>query len=159
SVGRGRLRAALVVAEVALAVVVLVGAGLLVRSVQRLLHVEKGFQPESLTSFNLNLYELEAVPARAAAAEEVGPRVHALPGVAAAGAGSALPPETAQRSTRFEIEGRAASDTDADSAYFVGATPGYFEALGTRVLEGRGFQESDRADSLPVAVISRGLAR
>ena len=154
-----RLRAALVVAEVALAVVVLVGAGLLVRSLQRLLHVEKGFQPDSLTSFVLNVYELDGAPARDAAAEEVVRRIRALPGVSAAGAGSALPPETAQRATRFEIEGRAASDSDQDSAYFVGATPGYFEAMGTRMLEGRAFADSDRADSPRVAAISRGLAR
>ena len=154
-----RLRAALVVAEVALAVVVLVGAGLLVRSLQRLLHVEKGFEPESLTSFVLNVYELDGAPARDAAAEEVVRRIRALPGVSAAGAGSALPPETAQRATRFEIDSRAASDADADSAYFVGATPGYFEAMGTRMLQGRAFADSDRADSPRVAAISRGLAR
>ena len=159
SAGRGRLRAALVVAEVALAVVVLVGAGLLVRSLQRLLRVEKGFEPQSLTAFSMNVYELEADAARAGATEEVVRRIRSLPGVSAAGAGSALPPETAQRATRFEIEGRPASEGDADSAYFVGATAGYLETLGTRVLEGRAFAESDRADAPRVAIISRGLAR
>jgi predicted permease len=157
SAGGGRLRAALVVAEVALAVVVLVGAGLLVRSLQRLLSVDKGFEAEGLTSFLLNVHELDAPPARAAATAETVRLIRAIPGVLAAGAGSALPPETAQRATRFEVEGRPPSDDD--SAYFVAATPGYFEALGTRVLEGRAFTDADRADSPPVAAISRGLAR
>jgi len=157
--GRSRLRASLVVAEVALAVVVLVGAGLLVRSLQRLLRVEKGFEPQSLTAFTMNVYELEGDAARAGATAEVVRRIRALPGVSAAGAGSALPPETAQRATRFEIEGRPASEGDSDSAYFVGATPGYFETLGTRVLEGRAFAEADRSDAPRVAIISRGLAR
>jgi putative ABC transport system permease protein len=159
SSGRGRLRAALVVAEVALAVVVLVGAGLLVRSLQSLLRVEKGFEPQSLTSFSLNLYDLDGDSAREGAAQEVVRRIRTLPGVSSAGAGSALPPETAQRATRFEVEGRPASQDDSDSAYFVGATAGYLETLGTRVLEGRAFTEADRADSSRVALISRGLVR
>jgi putative ABC transport system permease protein len=159
SAAAGRLRASLVVAEVALAVVVLVGAGLLVRSLQRLLAVEKGFQPEALTSFVINVHDLDGPAARAQATEEVVHGIRGLPGVAAAGAGSALPPETAQRATRFEVDGRAASDADQDSAYFVGATPGYFQALGTRVLEGRAFSDGDRADAPRVAIISRGLAR
>ncbi|HEX4438662.1 MAG TPA: ABC transporter permease [Thermoanaerobaculia bacterium] len=158
SAGRGRLRASLVVAEVALAVVVLVGAGLLVRSLQSLLRVEKGFEPQSLTSFSLNLYDLDGDSAREGAAQEVVRRIRTLPGVSSAGAGSALPPETAQRATRFEIEGRPASQGDADSAYFVGATAGYLETLGTHVLEGRAFTEADRANSSRVALISRGLA-
>jgi putative ABC transport system permease protein len=157
SAGGGRLRAALVVAEVALAVVVLVGAGLLVRSLQRLLSVDKGFEPESLTSFQLNVVELDAPPARAAAAAAAVREIRSIPGVLSAGAGSALPPETAQRATHFEVDGRPPDDED--SAYFVAATPGYFEALGTRLLQGRAFADADRADAPPVAAISRGLAR
>src|SRR5262245_41634847 len=109
SAGRqSRLRGALVVAEVALAVVVLAGAGLLARSLQRLLHVDKGFRPQNVTSFSLNVGELEGRDARAAAAAEVLAGLRQLPGVVTAGAGTALPPQTAQSATHFETEGRVA---------------------------------------------------
>jgi putative ABC transport system permease protein len=156
---QSRLRGALVVAEVALAVVVLVGAGLLARSLQRLLHVEKGFRPQNVTSFSVNVVDLDGREARAAATLEIVRGIRELPGVVAAGAGTALPPQTAQRATRFEIEGRVASASEDSSAYFIAATPGYFDALGTRVFEGRAFGDGDRADTAPVALVSRGLAR
>ena len=156
---QSRLRGALVVAEVALAVVVLAGAGLLARSLQHLLNVEKGFRPQNVTSFSLNVGELEGREARAAAAAEVLAGLRQLPGVVSAGAGTALPPQTAQRATRFEIEGRVASESEDSSAYFIAATPGYFDALGTRVLEGRAFGEGDRAETAKVALVSRGLAK
>jgi len=154
----GLLRGSLVVTEVALAVVVLVGAGLLARSLQRLLSVDKGFEARRLTSFSVNLSELGRTDARASAVSEIVRALAAIPGVQSAGAGTALPPETAQRGTRFEIEGRPFAKGEDSSAYFVAATPGYFETLRTRIAEGRGFMETDRADSIPVAIISRGLA-
>jgi putative ABC transport system permease protein len=160
SAGRqSRLRGALVVAEVALAVVVLAGAGLLARSLQRLLNVDKGFRPQNVTSFSLNVGDLDGREARAAAAAEVVAGLRQLPGVVTAGAGTALPPQTAQRGTRFEIEGRVTGESEDSSAYFIAATPGYFDALGTRVLEGRAFGEGDRAETAPVALVSRGLAK
>jgi putative ABC transport system permease protein len=160
SAGRpGLLRGGLVVTEVALAVVVLVGAGLLGRSLQRLLAVNKGFDPHRLTGFSVNMSDLEGPAARASAATAIVGALSALPGVSAAAAGTALPPETAQRATRFEIEGRPFTEGEDSSAYFVAATPGYFETLRTRLVEGRTFRQTDRSDSAPVAVISRGLAR
>jgi putative ABC transport system permease protein len=154
----GLLRGTLVVTEVALAVVVLVGAGLLARSLQRLLSVDKGFDERRLTSFSVNLSELESTEARASAAAGIVRGLEAIAGVQSAGAGTALPPETAQRGTRFEIEGRPFAEGEDSSAYFVAATPGYFETLRTRVADGRTFRETDRAGSAPVAMISRGLA-
>ena len=153
------LRGALVVGEVALAVVVLVGAGLLARSLQRLLHVEKGFRPEMVTSFHVNVGELEGTAARAAATAEVVLSLRMVPGIVSAGAGTALPPLTAQRASRFEVEGRPLSEAEDSSAYFVAVTPGYFDALRTPVVQGRAFSEIDRSGSLPVAVVSRSLAR
>jgi putative ABC transport system permease protein len=154
-----RLRGALVVAEVALAVVVLVGAGLLGRSLQKLLHVEKGFRPEKVATFLVNVGELEGREARAKAAAAVVSGLRALPGVVAAGAGSAQPPQTAQRATRFEVEGRPLDPSEDSSAYFVAATPGYFEALGTRVVEGRAFGDGDREGAPRVAIVSRSLSK
>jgi predicted permease len=155
----GVLRGSLVVTEVALAVVVLVGAGLLARSLQRLLAVDRGFDARRLTSFSVNMSGLGSTDARAAAASEIVRALAATPGVTSAGAGTALPPETAQRGTRFDVEGRPFTEGEDSSAYFVATTPGYFETLRTRVEEGRTFRDADRAGSLPVAIISRGLAK
>ena len=160
STRHGRLRGGLVVVEVALAVVVLVGAGLLGRSLQRRLTVEKGFRPEGVTTFNLNVFELgDDAATRARATADVVRRIGALPGVASAGAGSALPPKTAQRGTQFDVEGRTFAESEDRSAYFVAATPGLFSTLRTRILAGREFTDADRADAPPVAVVSRSLAR
>ena len=160
STRQGRLRGGLVVAEVALAVVVLVGAGLLGRSLQRRLTVEKGFRPEGVLSFHLNVFELgDDAEARARATAEVVRSLRTLPGVSAVGAGSALPPRTAQRGTQFEIEGRTFADSEDRSAYFVAATSGLFSTLRTKVVAGREFKDDDRADAPPVAIVSRGLAR
>ena len=159
STRQGRLRGGLVVAEVALAVVVLVGAGLLGRSLQRRLSVEKGFDPAGVTTFNLNLFDLEGEEARARATADVVANLKSLPGVAAVGAGSALPPQTAQRGTQFEIEGRTFAESEERFAYFVAATPGLFATLRTRVVEGREFTDADRADAPKVALVSRSLAR
>jgi putative ABC transport system permease protein len=159
STRQGRLRGGLVVAEVAFAVVVLVGAGLLGRSLHHRLSVEKGFRPEGVTSFNLNLFELEGAEARARAAAEAVKSLKAIPGVSTAAAGTALPPQTAQRATQFEIDGRPFAESEDRSAYFVGATPGLFLTLGTKVVEGREFADTDRADAPPVAIVSRSLAK
>jgi putative ABC transport system permease protein len=155
----GGLRGGLVVAEVALAVVVLAGAGLLGRSLQKRLSVEKGFDPAGVTTFHMVVFELESPAARSRATAEVVASLRALPGVSAVGAGSALPPQTAQRGTQFDVEGRTFAKEEDHSAYFVAATPGLFATLRTRVIEGREFSDADRADAPPVAIVSRSLAR
>jgi putative ABC transport system permease protein len=154
----GRVRHVLVVAEVALSVVVLVGAGLLLRSLGRLLHVDTGFQPSNLVTFHLDLSRFPKPERRAEIARAALERLAAIPGVVAAGGGTGLPPETPQRGTRFAIAGRAIDDPDASSAYFLGVSPDYFRALGTRVLAGRAFTDRDRESAAPVVVISRGMA-
>jgi predicted permease len=159
STRQGRLRGGLVVAEVALAVVVLAGAGLLGRSLQRRLSVEKGFRPEGVASFHVNVFELEGTEARAHATAEVVKSLRSVPGVSGAAAGTALPPQTAQRGTQFEIEGRVFAEEEDRSAYFVAATPGLFGTLGTKVVAGREFADADRAGAPPVAIVSRSLAR
>ncbi len=72
---------------------------------------------------------------------------------------AALPPETAQRAARFSVDGLAPLPPDESSAYFIAATPGYFESLGARLREGRAFADTDHADAPPVALINRSLAR
>ena len=90
--------------------------------------------------------------------ERILERVAAVPGVEAVGGGSGLPPENPQRATGFEVRGRPAGDPSENTGWFVVATPGYFDALGTPLLAGRAFTQQDRADAGPVAVVSRSLA-
>lgn len=153
-----RLRGGLVVAEVAVCVVVLAAAGLLLRSFDRLLHSETGFEARRLLTFNLELARFEA-PKRAQILHAVMDRLSKLPGVRFSGAGTGLPAETPQRGTGFVVAGISFADPDDARAYFLAITPDYFRALSTRLLEGRVFTPADRAGAAPVVVISRGLAR
>ena len=155
----GRLRGGLVVAEVALAVVVLVGAGLLGRSLQQRLGVEKGFRPTGRDE--LPLERLRPRRRRGPGPRDGRCRAEPAfaPGVSAAAAGTALPPRTAQRGTQFDVEGRTFAESEDRSAYFVAATPGLFATLGTPVIAGREFSDTDRTDAPAVALISRSLAR
>jgi putative ABC transport system permease protein len=156
-----RLRAGLTAAEVALALVVLVGAGLLVQSLVRLLHVDAGFTADHLLTFNVGMVgPAPRTPAqRAALAREIVDRVSRLPGVEAAGGGTGLPPVTAQRGTGFVAEGVAESAAEQRRGYFLAVTGDYFRALGTRVREGRAFTDGDGAGAPEVVILNRALAR
>jgi putative ABC transport system permease protein len=155
---RGRaIRRTIVIAETALAVIVLVGAGLLVRSFMTLTSRSPGFDPENITSFSVQFLKLPDGPARARAAEALITRLAQLPGVQAAGGSTGLPTVTPQRNTRFEIEGRSL-DADDAFAFFMAASPGNFTALGAPIRRGRQFDASDTAAGLPVAVINETLA-
>jgi predicted permease len=152
-----RLRSTIAAAEIALAVIVVVGAGLLLRSFTALTAQDLGFRPENLLSFNVQFVQLPTLEARAQAAEVMIDRVGALPGVVRAGAATGLPAVTPQRGTRFDVEGRTLTP-DESGSLFIAATPGFFEAAGTPVLKGRAIDASDRRGGEPVAVISRVLA-
>jgi predicted permease len=154
-----RVRAGLTAAEVALALVVLVGAGLLVQSLMRLLRAPSGFVADKLLTFNVQFLGPRTPEKRAQLAAEVVARVSRLPGVVAAGGATALPPLTAQRATGFEAEAAKEDSLEARRAYFIGVLPGYFRALGTPLREGREVAESDAAGTPEVIVINRSLAR
>ena len=154
----GRVRQGLVIAEVALSVIVLVGAGLLLRSLGRLLNVDPGFQSANLITFHLELTRFERPERRAEVARAALERLSRIPGIVAAGGGTGLPPETPQRATRFAIAGRTIDDPDVSGAYFMAVSPDYFRALGTTVVSGRVFTDRDRENAPPVVVISRGMA-
>jgi putative ABC transport system permease protein len=156
-----RLRAGLTAAEVALALIVLVGAGLLVQSLVRLLHVDAGFTADHLLTFNVGMVgPAPRTPAqRAALAREIVERVARLPGVEAAGGGTGLPPVTAQRGTGFVAEGVAEAAAEQRRGYFLAVTPDYFRALGARVREGRAFTDGDGGGAPEVVILNRALAR
>ena len=152
-----KLRSGIVVVEVGLAIVVVIGAGLLVRSFVTLTTRDPGFDPDHVLSFNTQLAKLPDAAARGRAAAALMDRLSSLPGVASAGAATGLPTVTPQRGTRFEVEGRKLTPEE-DGALFMAATPGVFEAWRTPVLSGRAFQLTDTAGGQPVVLINRTLA-
>jgi len=156
---RGRqVRRTLAVLEIALALVVLVGAGLLVRSFISMTTRDAGFSPEHLISFNVQFVPLPDDASRTQAAAQLVDRLSDLPGVEAAGGATGLAAVTPQRATRFAIDGRTLT-ADEDSALFIAVTPGYFAALRTPVLQGRPIERTDAAGRAPVVLINRTLAQ
>jgi putative ABC transport system permease protein len=152
---RGRTRSALVIAEVGLSLVLLVGAGLLVKSFARLMDVNAGFDPDHLLTFNLGLPSSANSVRQLAFYQQVVQRLQALPGVQAVGAVSRLPLAGGNSSRSFGVPGiETAYDADIRVS-----TPDYFRAMGIPLLKGRGFSESDLSSSLNVAVVNQALAR
>jgi putative ABC transport system permease protein len=147
---RDRLRGALIVAEVALSFALLIGAGLLIRSLDRLLAVDKGFDSERVISaFVLLPYSrYPEAHQHAAFFRELRERVAALPGVQAAAHVNNLP-LTGGSNGGFGIEGRTYPPDAQPFAWKRVASSGYFEALGTPVLAGRAFDERDAAGAPP----------
>lgn len=154
-----RFRNGLAVIEIALAVVVLTGAGLLLKSFNRLVNVETGFVADNLLTVALPLVEFKEPQKRAYLTQETLARISRVPGVRAVSAGSGLPPQTAQRGTRFAVKGLPTSDGSARSAYFLAISPDYFRALGSQWYEGREFNDRDHAESPKVVIINRTMAR
>ena len=153
----GKLRPVLVVVEVALAMVVSIGAGLLVKSFVALMNVDPGFSSDRLLTGMIGLPDIkpEQRPQLMAAMLE---HIERVPGVETAGVGTGLPPETAQRGTKYEIAGMAAP-AEPQYAYFLAVTPNYLPALRTRLIAGRQFGPQDTQTSPKVVIISERLAR
>jgi putative ABC transport system permease protein len=156
-----RLRGAFVVAEVALALVLLVGAGLVVRTLYNLHEQYAGLKPERvLTLMTLLADNRYREPAqRAAFYDGVLERVKSLPGVVAAGYTTAVPLMRKGGANGLSIEGKDNGPDSTWNANHRQVSPDYFRALGLAVREGRGFEERDDEGSLPVAVINETMAR
>jgi predicted permease len=160
--GKHRARRVLVVAEVALSVMLLAGAGLLIRSFTRLMSVDPGFRTDHSISFELSLPESKYPdPARQAAfMNAVMERMRALPGVQSAGAGLGLPLTDFGFGFTFKIAGRApVKPEDEPDAEVRIATPDYLTTLGIRVTRGRGFNRLDDASAPRVVLITEAAAR
>src|SRR5439155_881615 len=162
-----RLRAVFVVAEFALALVLLVGAALLVQSFWRLQRVELGFDPHSVLTARLWLPQPNdpktgpyfTHEARVAFYRQVLERVASLPGVTVASGVSSLPLDGPRGRLSFAIEGRPTDQGDTPSAEAALATPGYFRALGIDLVRGRLFDDHDDAKARTVAIVSETFAR
>src|SRR5215203_1008796 len=160
--GSHRLRSSLVVFEVALSLVLLVGAGLLARSFLSLLKTNPGFNPDNVLTMNLVLpgAKYREQPQRAAFYNDLVQRVKAYPGVESAAAVNYLPLGGANSSDSYLVEGlpEPAPGQEIDGRYRV-CTPDYFRTMGIPILKGRGFTEQDIAGATPVVIVNETLAR
>jgi predicted permease len=163
SAGRttGVTRAALVVSETALAVILLVGAGLLIKSFARLQKVDPGFSPDNVLTAQIALpaTRYPDAPARRAFWQRLVEQIRALPGVTSVGLTTNVPFSGNVSSGSYSIVGYAQGPTEASPhgrQEVVGAD--YFRAMGIPLIEGRLFSDGDTADSPPVVVVDRILA-
>jgi len=159
--GLGRLRAAFVAAQFALALVLLVGSGLLMRSFLNLQAVDPGFEPRGVLSFRLALPERRYPDAAAVRAfyDEMLPALEALPGVERAAAISRVFHERLTTMAGISLESRPELETLENPVPYDGATPGFLEALGMRLASGRSFGPGDEAGAPRVAVVSQTFVR
>jgi putative ABC transport system permease protein len=159
--GGSRLRRALVVGQIGLALTLLTGAGLLGRSVAALRAVDSGFRRDHVLTGRLTLASADYAEEHQVieAFEAIRTRVAALPGVQAAGAVTNLPLASSLGDLNIRIEGRVRAEGEVSPrADWQAVTPGYFEAMGLAVLRGRMLDERDRAGAPGAVVINETLA-
>ena len=160
--GAQRTRNTLVIVETALAVVLLVGAGLFLRSFARLVGVDPGFAPENVAAVSLSLPGLKYTKDHqvGAFADRLLAELRAQPGVTDAALGFGRPLTDEVSNTAFEVRGEPPSTpTTRRIAYFRPISPTYFHLLGVPVLEGRAFTDVDRADAPQVMIVNREFVR
>jgi putative ABC transport system permease protein len=156
--GRDATRKTLLVVEVSLALVLLVGAGLLVRSMARALGVELGFNPDNLLTMRVDLPEKAYDDARRQVFhDECLTRVSALPGIRSAAITYALPIDGSQMNRGFSAVSKTGAQRGGTS--YAPVSPNYFEVMGIRLLKGRVFTAADTADSARVAIVNETLAQ
>ena len=157
-----KTRQLLVVSQIALALVLVIAAGLLTRTFYDLLSVDPGFHPTHALTFQLSLPALKYPDQSDTTSfyNEVLRRLQDLPGVQSAGLTETIPMDGATESTAIRVPGRVESSSmDIPIANYTIASPGYFAAVGTPILRGRPFLDSDTAGSPPVTVISETMAK
>ncbi|HTL68719.1 MAG TPA: ABC transporter permease [Lacunisphaera sp.] len=170
----GRLRDGLIVAELTFAVILMVGAGLLLRTLQDLLREDPGFNPTQLVTANTWLGNpidpktdpYQGVPGKVAFGRELLRRMQAIPGVELAAITSSLPATNGNPNAvgGVPIEGLAIEDRPVESAQDLRAeririSPGYLQVMRATLLRGRAFSEDDEAGKPPVAIVDESTAR
>src|SRR5262245_14869635 len=159
---RNRLRNALVITEVALSLVLLVGAGLMIRSFAKLTEVDPGFKPAQVLTLGVTLLRARYPEDEKVAQmfSQILERAATVPGVLSTGATSYLPLSGSNESDSFTIEGRPPITTEAEpSTEYRIVTPRYFESMGMPLLSGRDFAPTDTRQSPNVVVINDVFAR
>ena len=162
SLRAGRARRVLIVGEIALAMSVLSGAGLLIRSFMRLYAVDPGFRPRHLAAMTVHLPR-SRYPSDAQVRGFFGDaveRIATIPGVIAVGASTQLPFAGLSSGVAFEVEGRPPSASgEGQTARWAATTPGYFATMQIPLVDGRLFDARDTPDSEHVALVNETLAR
>jgi putative ABC transport system permease protein len=170
---RNRIRAVLVSAQLALALVLLIGSGLLIRSFLKMQGADLGCDPKGLLTFQVRfpanqfgkptgfhhgfpLWDISPLPA--VNLQRVFERVQSVPGVESAGA-VVFPPLTGSAEATFSIEGRPAQDTDAPSAVYYPVTPNFFHTMKIAMLRGRDFTMRDTTNAPWVMIVNETMAR
>lgn len=158
---KSRARAALVVAEVALSVILLVCAGLLLRTFRTLAAIDLGFRPESVMTARTALpsanYPDERL--RLEYVRKMLDRLRAIPGVEAAGVGTTLPMQQVNWLAEFSSGGSGDMGGQRQSVSYHAVSPGFFQAIGARLASGRGFDESDGPEASRVLIVNREFER
>ncbi|HSQ23401.1 MAG TPA: ABC transporter permease, partial [Pyrinomonadaceae bacterium] len=157
---RNRIRGALIVAELAIAVVLLVGAGLLIQSLWRLRHVGSGLQSQNVLTFNVALPEVRySSEKQARFYRDLLTHVQTLPGVQSASAVLPLPLSGDRFSISFQIDGRPVAPKDQPSADMFVTEANYFRTMGIPILKGRDFEDRDEHKSTPVVIVTDTFAK
>jgi len=159
---RRHSRSLLVVAEIASSLMLLVGAGLMIKSFVRLQEVDPGFEPESVLTAEIGLPRAKYPDGQKVAAfhDQLLGRLAGLPGISAAGLGSSLPLSGTNADTSFFIDGQPKLEPrDRPHIHPRTISPDYFRAMGIRMVQGRAFSEQDHAQAPRVAIINEAMAR
>jgi putative ABC transport system permease protein len=159
--GSHRLRRGLMVAETALALILLAGAGLMIRTLQQLAGVETGFRPDHLMTAQFALNGPRWTTERQRAfRDELLTKARAVPGVARAALTFALPIDGSQWNSIFIVSGKPVPDrAHLPSSAFTPVSDGYFETVGMRLIRGRTIEARDEATTPRVAVVNESFAR
>jgi predicted permease len=155
-----RLRSTLVVAETAIGVMLLIGAGLLIRSMNRLSHINLGLDPSNILTADFDLSQKRYNADRQDRfITDLLNRVRAIPGVTSAGATNQLPLATDDWSISFNVLERPVPKGQQPSAAFYNVSAGLFQTLHVPLLQGRFFDQHDTRDAKPVMIINREFAK
>jgi putative ABC transport system permease protein len=158
--GGKRLRGALAVAEVAVALILMVGAGLLITSFWRLTHVDPGFDPRGVLTLHVGLPEGKySDPDATVLFENLRERLAALPGVRSAGMSFAIPFGTRRIGTDLEVDGHPVPEAERPHVDCEMILPDYFRTMGIKLVGGRDFTTDDDAHGRPVVIVNETLAR
>jgi predicted permease len=157
-----RIRQGLVVAQVGLALMLLTGSGLLLRTFQNLREVDLGFRPEGVLSFRVNLPAARYEPGEPILAfhRELEEKLGAIPGVESAALTTSLPLGGFNTDRGFTIQGRPVPPPDqSQTVWFQGVTPELMQTIGTSVVQGRGITAADVGDAPGVVVVNEAFAK
>lgn len=155
-----RIRGVLIVSELAIAVILLVCAGLLIQSLWRLRQVNPGFDSQNLLTFVVGIPGVKYPPEKQEQFyRDLVQRIESLPGVRSAGSVIPLPLSGDMFSISFETEGRPVAKGEEPSSDFFAIEDGYFKTLGVSILKGRDFNERDTKDSPGVIIVNQAFVR